>query len=82
MTNHTLDTEFLSEEQDSDLRVRVYASPANSEFISLQIDTDNPSGTLTITLEIDDAKKLATRIWTATKLARGELQEIIPRHRN
>lgn len=74
------DTNYIFDEQASDHRVRVNASPDNPEFISVQIDAD--AGVFTMRLAIDDAKKLATRIWAAAKLARGELQLNDPRHAN
>lgn len=82
MSVPNFDTEFLSETQDTDTRIRIYATPERPESISLMFDTINPVGTVTVSLEIDDAKKLATRIWSAVKLAKGELQLKDPRHAN
>lgn len=73
-------TDYLFDEQASDVQVRIGVSADNPEFISVQIDAD--TGMFTMNLGIDDAKKLATRIWATAKLARGELRLNDPRHSN
>jgi hypothetical protein len=67
-----IDRAFLDETQPTDSAMRLrYAD--NGEGLVIEIAAEH--GTISVTLELEDAKKFATRIYAAVKRARGELPE-------
>ncbi|MBI5260262.1 MAG: hypothetical protein HY852_00405 [Bradyrhizobium sp.] len=66
------DTAFLRDEQPTDAGVQIDLAPDHQQVV-LRIRTTD--GTMSVTLDAGDAKKLASRIWTAAKMLEGELNE-------
>ena len=69
-----IDRSFLDINSPADREVRIFFDADNPEVIGLEIDTP-PNGQVVIRMGLDDAKKLATRIYGAVKQLRGELPE-------
>ncbi len=69
-----IDRSFLDIDSPGDREVRILYSEDEPDILALEIDTV-PGGKVTIKMGLDDAKKLATRIYAAVKLRRGELPE-------
>jgi hypothetical protein len=73
-----IDRNFLDLDSPADREVRIFFDDDNPEVIGLEIDTP-PNGKVVIRMGLDDAKKLATRIYATVKKLRGELPERDPK---
>ena len=69
-----IDRTFLDTDSPADRQVRIFFDDDDPDILALKIDTP-PNGAIAIRMGLDDAKKLATRIYAAVKLRRGELPE-------
>ena len=74
-----IDRTFLDTDSPADREVRILFNEDDPDILGLEIDTP-PNGKVMIRMGLDDAKKLATRIYAAVKLRRGELPERDPTH--
>jgi hypothetical protein len=74
-----IDRSFLDIDSPADREVRILFNEDDPDILGLEIDTP-PNGKVMIKMGLDDAKKLATRIYAAVKLRRGELPERNPKH--
>jgi hypothetical protein len=69
-----IDRSFLDLDSPGDREVRIFFDEDDPEVIGLEIDTP-PNGKVVIRMGLDDAKKLAARIYGAVARLRGELPD-------
>jgi hypothetical protein len=74
-----IDRSFLDIDSPADRQVRIFFDDDDPDILALKIDTP-PNGAIAIRMGLSDAQKLATRIYAAVKLRRGELPERDPKH--